>query len=246
FVYSVENGKTTQITDGMSDARRPAFDRDGQYLFFTASTNYGPTSSGLDMTSDEHEVNSSIYLAVLPNNIPSPLAPESDEEGAPRPATEGGRGGRGGAGGGAGAQPEPPPKPVRIDFDGLRQRILALPLPARNYTGLTTGRAGILFFTQPGTTAGGGRGFGGGGAPPQRLGLKTPQERKARRGCQRIRSLRERRQDAASHGWRWRRTWWTRCRGWSSARAAICDRRVERAGEARRWRPAHLRSRSQR
>ena len=39
-----------QITDGMSDARHPAFDRDGQYLYFTASTNYGPTSSGLDMT----------------------------------------------------------------------------------------------------------------------------------------------------------------------------------------------------
>ena len=27
----------------MSDARYPAFDRDGQYLYFTASTNYGPT-----------------------------------------------------------------------------------------------------------------------------------------------------------------------------------------------------------
>ncbi len=36
----------------MSDARHPAFDRDGQYLYFTASTNYGPTISGLDMTSD--------------------------------------------------------------------------------------------------------------------------------------------------------------------------------------------------
>ncbi|HJZ98542.1 MAG TPA: PDZ domain-containing protein, partial [Candidatus Solibacter sp.] len=182
FVYSVENGKTTQITDGMSDARRPAFDRDGQYLFFTASTNYGPTSSGLDMTSDEHEVNSSIYLAVLPNNIPSPLAPESDEEGAPRPATEGGRGGRGGAGGGAGAQPETPPKPVRIDFDGLQQRILALPLPARNYTGLTTGRAGILFFSEPGTTAGGGRGFGGGGAVLNRFDLKTRKSEKLAEG----------------------------------------------------------------
>ena len=40
---------------------RPAFDRDGQYLYFTASTNYGPTSSGLDMTSDEHEVTRNMY-----------------------------------------------------------------------------------------------------------------------------------------------------------------------------------------
>ena len=50
FIYSLESGKSTQITDGMSDARIPVFDRDGQYLYFTASTNYGPTTSGLDMT----------------------------------------------------------------------------------------------------------------------------------------------------------------------------------------------------
>ncbi len=44
-LYSLDNGKSTQVTDGMSDARYPAFDRDGQYLYFTASTNYGPTSA---------------------------------------------------------------------------------------------------------------------------------------------------------------------------------------------------------
>ena len=169
FVYSLEDGKTHQITDGMSDARRPAFDRDGQYLYFTASTNFGPTSSGLDMTSDEHEVTSSVYLAVLPNNVASPLAPESDDEKAPGEAADaesgGGRGGRGG-----GARPEAPPKPVRIDFEKIAQRIVALPLPARNYGGLATGRAGIVFVTEAGS--GGGRG-GGGGATLVRFDLKT-------------------------------------------------------------------------
>jgi len=72
-LYSLESGKTTQLTDGMSDARFPAFDRDGQYLYFTASTNYGPTISGLDMTSDEHDVTRSIYLFVLANNVASRL-----------------------------------------------------------------------------------------------------------------------------------------------------------------------------
>src|SRR5207253_10877987 len=117
-IYSLDNGQSKQVTDGLSDARQPVFDRDSQYLYFMASTNYGPTTSGLDMTSDEHEVTSSIYLMVLPNNVPSPLAPESDEEGAARPAADGGRGGRGagGAGGAAGAAPEAPPQPVRIEF----------------------------------------------------------------------------------------------------------------------------------
>jgi tricorn protease len=181
FIYSVETGKSVQITDGLSDARRPVFDRDGQYLYFTASTNYAPTTSGLDMSSDEHDVTSSIYLAVLPNNIPSPLAPESDEEGVPRPVAEGGRGGRGGnPGGGAAAAPEAPPKPVRIDFDKLQQRIVALPLPARAYLGLEAGRAGILFALEPAAGGGGGRGGpgGGGGATLTRFDLKTRKSEK--------------------------------------------------------------------
>jgi tricorn protease len=187
WIYSVESGKCVQITDGMSDAQNPVFDRDGQYLYFMASTNYGPTTSGLDMSSDEHEVTSTIYLAVLPNNIASPLAPESDEEGAPKPAAEGGRGGRGGRGGAgaaagaaeadkgaAAAVPEAPPKPVRIDFDKLQQRIVPLPLPARAYTDLEAGRPGIVFVLEPAAGApSGGRGGGGRGGTLTRFDLKT-------------------------------------------------------------------------
>ncbi|HWC95745.1 MAG TPA: PDZ domain-containing protein [Candidatus Sulfopaludibacter sp.] len=170
FVYSLDTQKSTQVTDGMSDARHPAFDRDGQYLYFTASTNYGPSSSGLDMTSDQFEVNSSIYLAVLPNNAASPLAPESDEEGNPVPesAAGGGRGGRGGNG--AGAAANTPPKPVRIDFEKLQQRIIALPLPARSYSSLTAGKPGMLYIVEAG--APGGRG-GGGGATLVKYDLKA-------------------------------------------------------------------------
>lgn len=169
FVYSVDSGKATQLTDGLSDSRHPVFDRDGQYLYFTASTNYGPTTSGLDMTSDEHEVTSSIYMIVLPNNIASPLAPESDEEKAGAPPEEnGGRGGRGGRGGTA---PEMPPKPVRIDFDHIQQRILALPLPARGYTMLATGKAGSLYIMEP-PAGGGGRG-GAAGGTLSKFDLKT-------------------------------------------------------------------------
>ena len=167
-IYSLESGQSRQVTDGMSDARDPVFDRDGQYLFFTASTNFGPTTSGLDMSSDHYEVTRSIYLAVLPSDIPSPLAPESDEEkpGEVRAQGEsGGTGGeRGGRNGGAPA-PEPPPRPVRIDFDRLSQRIIAVPLPARNYRQLATGKAGQLYIMEAGS--------GGGGATLSKYDLKT-------------------------------------------------------------------------
>ena len=42
YLYSVEEGKSTPVTDGMSDAVSPVFDPEGKYLFFLASTDAGP------------------------------------------------------------------------------------------------------------------------------------------------------------------------------------------------------------
>ena len=80
FLYSLEQGKFFQVTDGMSDAVSPVFDKNGKYLYFTASTNVGLTTAGLDMSSQEHRITRSVYLAVLSKDEKSPLAPESDEE----------------------------------------------------------------------------------------------------------------------------------------------------------------------
>src|ERR1700682_6173311 len=80
FVYSIETSKSAQITDGMSYVLFPSFDKNGKYLSFTASTNTGLSTAGLDMSSDEHPISRSAYVAVLSKYEKSPLAPESDEE----------------------------------------------------------------------------------------------------------------------------------------------------------------------
>ena len=67
----------------MADADNPAFDRDGKYLYFTASTNDGATSDGLDMTSDLYQPTSKIYVAVLAAGEASPIAPELGDEKQP-------------------------------------------------------------------------------------------------------------------------------------------------------------------
>jgi tricorn protease len=147
YLYSVDSGESKQVTDGMSDARFPAFDRDGQYLYFTASTNYGAGSHPLDMTSDEHQVTRSVYVMALSADAPSPLAPESDEEKAPDAKTE--------------TKPaDNAVKTVRVDFTGLQFRTVALPIPARDYSGMTAGRAGVIYLLEdvfaPLDAAGGG------------------------------------------------------------------------------------------
>ena len=41
FVYSVDDKKSHQITDGASDTSCPRFDRSGKYLWFLARTDVG-------------------------------------------------------------------------------------------------------------------------------------------------------------------------------------------------------------
>jgi tricorn protease len=143
FVYSLEEGKSRQITDGTSDVRYPAFDKNGKYLYFTASTDAGPAMGGIEMSNFNYPVTRSVYLAVLDKTLPSPLAPESDEEKAPEASKKEDKSDKKSEE----KKPKTPP-PVKIDFENLDQRILALPLPPANYSDLLVGKSGILFVAE--------------------------------------------------------------------------------------------------
>lgn len=192
FISNVETGETRQITDGLADSTWPAFDASGKYLWFLASTDFGLRSQWLDMTSYDHDVTFGLYCALLKKGEPSPLLPESDEDrgvgSAPPPG--GGGGGRGGRGGAPAAADNAPvdadqapqaprgprtPVTVQIDFEGLQQRIIAVPgIPQRQYSNLRPGVAGTIYYLEAaagGGGRGGGGGFGGGGSTLHRYRL---------------------------------------------------------------------------
>jgi tricorn protease len=163
FVYSLETGKIQQLTDGMSDARFGAFDKNGKYLYFTASTNLGPALSFAEMSTIPHQSTRSVYAIVLRSDLPSPLSPESDEEKVEDEKKVEGGGKTAEEKKPVAAQPAPAakggmkePELVRIDLDGIDQRIVALPIPSRNYTGLVAGKANTIFILEllPAGTAG--------------------------------------------------------------------------------------------
>jgi len=176
FVSNVETGDTKQITDGLADAVWPAWDASGKYLWFLASTDFGLRSQWLDMTSYDHETTFGLYFAVLRKTDPSPLLPESDEDrgvgtgtrrlqpgacagDAPAGPDAGGGAGEGGGGGERGPRG---PVTVQFDFDGLQQRIVAVPgVPERQYADLQAGVDGQVFYLEANRTGGGG-GQGGG------------------------------------------------------------------------------------
>jgi tricorn protease len=143
FVYSLEQAKSYQLTDGMSDALYVAFDKEGKYLYFTASTNTALSTGWLDMTSLQRPVTRSVYVMVLKKDLPSPLAPESDEE-KPKEAEKSEKDKQ------ADKDKAKQEKPVtvEIDLENISQRILALPIPARNYQQLEAGKPGVLFVVE--------------------------------------------------------------------------------------------------
>jgi tricorn protease len=149
FVYSLEQAKSFQVTDGMSDALYVAFDKEGKYLYFTASTDAALNTGWLDMTSLQRPVTRSVYVIVLKKDLPSPLAPESDEEKA-KEADKSDKDKKPDADKEKDKDKAKEEKPVRveIDLEGISQRILALPIPARNYYGLVSGKLGVLFLAE--------------------------------------------------------------------------------------------------
>jgi tricorn protease len=143
FVYSLADGRSTQITDGMSDSRNPAFDKGGKYLYFLASTNTGLTANGLDMTSDQRPTSSNLYVAVLQSSTVTPLKAETgDEPVVEEPAPSSSPSAK------ATEHAVPQPHEVKIDFDGMLQRIVAVPVPNANYVDLEAGKAGEVFLLQ--------------------------------------------------------------------------------------------------
>jgi tricorn protease len=148
YLYSLDQQKSFPVTDGLSDASSPVFDPDGDYLYFFASTDAGPVVNWFDLSSQDMRMTNSIYLVTLRKDIISPFAKESDEEKLqaektePEKPTESRKKET--------KNPSPPapekPKVLKIDTDGLQDRIISLPVRAGNYSSLGTGAAGEVLY----------------------------------------------------------------------------------------------------
>ncbi len=146
-LYSLDQQKSFPVTDGMSDASEPVFDPNGENIYFFASTDAGPVVNWFDLSNKDMKETNSIWLATLRKDIVSPFAKESDEEAVKQDKKE----------------PENPvdknkketkaadpveekPKILKIDTDGITERIVNLPVRAGNYSELGVGATGEIFY----------------------------------------------------------------------------------------------------
>lgn len=141
LLYSVEEQKSYAVTDGLSDASEPIFSRNGKYLYFFASTDAGPVINWFDQSNDDIRKTNSIYLVTLQNETISPLAKESDEESAKKDEDKGDKK----AGGISSLKKSP--LSSRIDWDGIQNRIIDIPVKPGNYAQLGAG-TDVIFYIE--------------------------------------------------------------------------------------------------
>ena len=175
FVYGLQDKTAHQVTDGLSDAASAGFDKNGKYLYFFASTDNGPAIAS-SMGAYKVPVTRSAYVIVLRKDLKSPLAPQSDEEkvtsdkssaaaddckveeesnsAAEKAEKSADKTASGKDERRADKKDEKvakegkEPPEVKIDFDNISQRILALPIPGRNYDQLLAGKTHILYLLE--------------------------------------------------------------------------------------------------
>jgi tricorn protease len=138
FIYSVEQRKSYTVTEGIAEIRSPVWDKNGERLYFLASTDYGPKAAWLDMSTIAFTPTYRVYYALLATKHESPLLAKSDEE-APtakkKDDTEN-----------KGEKEKPKTVSVSIDFKGLTKRVLPLSNESGNFSDLQAGQSGELFY----------------------------------------------------------------------------------------------------
>jgi len=127
-LYSVDTQKTIEVTDGWFSSFEPAFSSDGKYLFFVSDRSFQPVYGQTEWNHVYLDM-AKIYLVTLAKDTESPFKPKSDEVTIKKDEEKG--------------EKEKPAEgkkednvAVRVDADGIQQRIAVLPVTPANYRNL--------------------------------------------------------------------------------------------------------------
>ncbi len=155
-LYSLDTGKTTAVSDGMTDDFSPSFDPEGRYLYFVSRR-------AVDLPTFVFEYNfpfaktDKLYAMTLLDTTTSPMAPLSDEEKGDSEEDDDGDGDakdsksdKGGKSGkGSDSKKSDKEKdvvvPVKIDLARIGARVTELPIPAGQYGGLMAFSEKLLY-----------------------------------------------------------------------------------------------------
>ena len=153
WVWSLADRALHRITDELFHEWNPAWDPDGEYLYYLSDRQFAPQLGSFEWNYLVDR-ETGIYALALRKDVEHPLPPESDEvevtgdDGADQDAADDTESeaaedenddGDGQDDGGGEA-------PITIEFDGLSRRVVRLPVTFDNYVGLSGADDGVFFI----------------------------------------------------------------------------------------------------
>jgi tricorn protease len=168
FIYDTKEKQIHEVTGPFTTDFSPAWDPDGRYLYFGSERATNPLVGLTDWNNVEFK-HDMLYMLLLRKDVKNPLAhlaglpPEDDKNGDKD--KEDGKGGKDEKDKKKGDEAadakdekdkekdkdkkDEKPEPVEIDFDGLADRIVELPVDRGNYGDLAATSGGLFFVSQP-------------------------------------------------------------------------------------------------
>jgi tricorn protease len=144
-VWSAEDGRVHRVTDETWNEESPAWDLEGEYLYYLSDREFAPQISAIEWNYAGNRM-TSIYALTLKKDGKNPFPPESDEVTTVEEKKKDGEKTEGDAKADEKkAEPEKKAAPFRVDFDGLALRVTRVPVEAENYRGVAAAKGGLLY-----------------------------------------------------------------------------------------------------
>jgi tricorn protease len=143
MIYETKNNKAHKVTSDFYNDNSPVFDPDGKYLYFYSDQSFTPVYGDMDDTWI-YPNSTGIYALTLRADTLSPIAPGSDEESiADKEEDKKNKGSKENTG-----------KSVDIDFEGIEERVVRLPVKPGNFGTLNTVEDSVVYLRFPRAGAG--------------------------------------------------------------------------------------------
>ncbi|MFO7755242.1 MAG: protease, partial [Bacteroidales bacterium] len=120
-LYNLDKKESYEVTEGWYNSSGPSFSRDGKYLLFTSARDFNPVYSQTEWNHAYTDM-SRIYMITLAKETPSPFAPENDVVKTGDEKDE---------------KKEDDNKDIKVDIDGIQERVIDLPVSPANYSNVT-------------------------------------------------------------------------------------------------------------
>jgi tricorn protease len=144
-IWSADDNRVRRVTDGFFSESNPAWDGDGNYLYYLSNREFAPQLSNNEWNFAGNR-STRIYALSLRKDVGNPFPPKSDEVTIAAEDAAAGSGSGSSATSSSSSSTANASAPLRIDFDGLAQRVTPVPLGADNYGGLSANKGHILYI----------------------------------------------------------------------------------------------------